>query len=84
FLHMIEGVVSPVMDWSQRAALLWFTQSQLQSVISNGIVPDWFHGIISRKAAEELLMTKPPGFFLIRVSESRVGFTLSYRCVFAG
>ncbi|KAF7663669.1 hypothetical protein LDENG_00204350 [Lucifuga dentata] len=24
-------------------------------------------------------MSKPPGYFLIRVSESRIGYTLSYR-----
>ncbi|XP_032381112.1 hematopoietic SH2 domain-containing protein homolog [Etheostoma spectabile] len=63
----------------QRDAFIWFTESQLQVVIRNGIVPEWFHGIISRKMAEELLMPKPPGYFLIRVSESRIGYTLSYR-----
>uniref|UniRef100_A0A3Q0R644 Hematopoietic SH2 domain containing n=1 Tax=Amphilophus citrinellus TaxID=61819 RepID=A0A3Q0R644_AMPCI len=57
----------------------WFTESQLQFVIKNGVVPEWFHGIISRKTAEELLVSKPPGYFLIRVSESRIGYTLSYR-----
>lgn len=31
------------------------------------------------RAAEVLLMSKPPGYFLIRVSESRIGYTLSYR-----
>uniref|UniRef100_A0A3B4H6J0 Hematopoietic SH2 domain containing n=1 Tax=Pundamilia nyererei TaxID=303518 RepID=A0A3B4H6J0_9CICH len=63
----------------QRDPYTWFTESQLQSVIRNGVVPEWFHGIISRKTAEELLMAKPPGYFLIRVSESRIGYTLSYR-----
>ncbi|XP_041647916.1 hematopoietic SH2 domain-containing protein homolog [Cheilinus undulatus] len=72
------------MEWSPslqgpHETAIWFTQSQLQSVIRNGIVPEWFHGIISRKTAEELLMSKPPGYFLIRVSESRIGYTLSYR-----
>lgn len=63
----------------QHEAVIWFKESQLQSVIKNGIVPEWFHGIISRKMAEDLLMSKPPGYFLIRVSESRIGYTLSYR-----
>ncbi|KAM3619552.1 uncharacterized protein V6R79_010046 [Siganus canaliculatus] len=72
------------MEWNQslqgqRSALAWFTESQLQSVIMNGVIPEWFHGIISRKTAEELLLSKPPGYFLIRVSESRIGYTLSYR-----
>ncbi|XP_028260685.1 hematopoietic SH2 domain-containing protein homolog isoform X2 [Parambassis ranga] len=63
----------------QHDAFTWFTKSQLQAVVRNGMVPEWFHGIISRKTAEELLMPKPPGYFLIRVSESRIGYTLSYR-----
>ncbi|KAF3690950.1 Hematopoietic SH2 domain-containing protein -like protein [Channa argus] len=65
----------------QHDVVTWFKQFQLQSVIRNGIVPEWFHGIISRKIAEELLMSKPPGYFLVRVSESRIGYTLSYRVV---
>lgn len=36
------------------------------------------------RTAEELLMSKLPGYFLIRVSESRIGYTLSYRYMFAG
>ena len=28
-------------------------------------------------------MCKPPGYFLVRVGESRNGFTLSYRYVFS-
>lgn len=72
------------MEWSptfqgKHEAHIWFTESQLGSVIRNGVVPEWFHGIISRRTAEELLMPKPPGYFLIRVSESRIGYTLSYR-----
>ncbi|XP_041863225.1 hematopoietic SH2 domain-containing protein homolog isoform X2 [Melanotaenia boesemani] len=74
------------MEWNQPVqgqhnAFIWFTKSQLQSVIRNGVVPEWFHGIIPRKTAEELLMPKPPGYFLIRVSESRIGYTLSCRDV---
>lgn len=76
FPRMMEGSQSLQ---GQHNAFVWFTESQLQAVIRNGIVPEWFHGIISRKMAEELLMPKPPGYFLIRVSESRIGYTLSYR-----
>ncbi|XP_011613091.1 hematopoietic SH2 domain-containing protein homolog [Takifugu rubripes] len=54
-------------------------QAQLRSSFSTGAIPDWFHGIITRKAAEELLAPRPRGCFLIRVSESRAGYTLSYR-----
>ncbi|CAB1314059.1 unnamed protein product [Coregonus sp. 'balchen'] len=55
------------------------SESQRDFVIRNGVVPEWFHGIISRKVAEEMLLSKPTGYFLIRVSESRIGYTLSYR-----
>ncbi|XP_061634410.1 hematopoietic SH2 domain-containing protein homolog [Phyllopteryx taeniolatus] len=65
---------------SQPQNNIWFVSSQA-TWIKNGFVPEWFHGRISRKAAEEHLMSKPPGSFLIRVSESRVGYTLSYRAV---
>ncbi|XP_048107789.1 hematopoietic SH2 domain-containing protein homolog isoform X1 [Alosa alosa] len=61
------------------AAVAWFSGYQLGYILKNGIIPDWFHGIITRKAAEDLLSPKPPGYFLIRVSESRIGYTLSYQ-----
>ncbi|KAJ8408280.1 hypothetical protein AAFF_G00256940 [Aldrovandia affinis] len=64
---------------SHNAAMAWFSQFQLECVIRNGIIPEWFHGIISRKCAEEMLLPRPVGYFLIRVSESRIGYTLSYR-----
>ncbi|XP_018601369.1 hematopoietic SH2 domain-containing protein homolog [Scleropages formosus] len=61
------------------SALAWFTNFQLASIVRNRVVPEWFHGLISRKIAEDLLVCKPVGHFLIRVSESRIGYTLSYR-----
>nr|XP_040040858.1 hematopoietic SH2 domain-containing protein homolog isoform X2 [Gasterosteus aculeatus aculeatus] len=64
---------------AQHDAIAWFTESQHRLVIRNGVVPEWFHGIVSRKEAEERLMSKPPGYFLIRLGESRVGYSLSYR-----
>ncbi|XP_053491570.1 hematopoietic SH2 domain-containing protein homolog [Ictalurus furcatus] len=57
----------------------WFTEYQKNHIVKDGVTPKWFHGTISRKQTEEMLMTKPPGYFLIRVSESRIGYTLSYR-----
>ncbi|XP_043079865.1 hematopoietic SH2 domain-containing protein homolog [Puntigrus tetrazona] len=69
----------PLPHDSSNAAFDWFTEFHRTCILKNGIVPEWFHGIISRKAAEDMLMCKPPGYFLIRVSESRVGCTLSYR-----
>ncbi|XP_039622975.1 hematopoietic SH2 domain-containing protein homolog [Polypterus senegalus] len=64
---------------SHQEAIKWFSQSQVDSVIQNGVIPEWFHGVITRKESERLLKEKPPGHFLIRVSESRIGYTLTYR-----
>lgn len=49
------------MDWNQslqgqRATLHWFTESHLQSVIRNGSIPEWFHGIVSRKWVKKIYM----------------------------
>jgi hypothetical protein len=44
-----------------------------------GEFQEWFHGIINRHEAERLLSTKPIGCFLIRVAESRFGYSLSFR-----
>ncbi|KAI4872959.1 hypothetical protein NFI96_023645 [Prochilodus magdalenae] len=73
---MMAGAVSQA---SREAVLAWFAEYQRNCVVKNGVVPEWFHGIITRKEAEEMLMTRPPGYFLIRVSESRIGYTLSYK-----
>lgn len=39
----------------------------------------WFHGLISRRETENLLQHRNIGCFLVRVSENRFGYTLSYR-----
>ncbi|KAF7703081.1 hematopoietic SH2 domain-containing protein homolog [Silurus meridionalis] len=61
--------------------IAWFAEFQKNQIMKDGVIPKWFHGFISRKLSEELLMTKPQGYFLIRISESRIGYTLSYRSV---
>ncbi|XP_072774420.1 SH2 domain-containing protein 2A [Taeniopygia guttata] len=58
---------------------LWFEQTQAQRLGDHGELPSWFHGFISRREAEELLQDQPLGCFLVRFSESTVGFVLSYR-----
>ncbi|XP_020140056.2 hematopoietic SH2 domain-containing protein isoform X3 [Microcebus murinus] len=56
----------------------WFVHTQVGQLAQDG-VPAWFHGAISREDAEHLLRPQPPGAFLIRVSHSHVGYTLSYK-----
>uniref|UniRef100_A0A8C3W9K3 Hematopoietic SH2 domain containing n=1 Tax=Catagonus wagneri TaxID=51154 RepID=A0A8C3W9K3_9CETA len=56
----------------------WFIQTQVDQLAQGG-VPAWFHGAISREDAENLLESQPLGSFLIRVSHSHVGYTLSYK-----
>ncbi|NWR88696.1 SH22A protein, partial [Furnarius figulus] len=58
---------------------LWFEQTQARRLGPDGELPAWFHGFISRREAEQLLQDQPLGYFLVRFSESTVGFVLSYR-----
>ncbi|KAM6986731.1 uncharacterized protein FYW47_017582 [Aplochiton taeniatus] len=63
----------------RRNTLRWFKETQARKVVRDGAFPCWFHGIITRRQAEDLLANKPVGCFLIRVGQSREGYTLSYR-----
>ncbi|XP_043837459.1 SH2 domain-containing protein 7 [Dromiciops gliroides] len=60
-------------------AIKWFMETQAPLILQNGTLPDWFHGFITRKQAEELLRDKPVGCFLIRLSDRAMGYILSYR-----
>ncbi|XP_075466272.1 SH2 domain-containing protein 4B isoform X2 [Ascaphus truei] len=68
---------------SRDVIVRWFKEEQLPRgagmETSTGAIAPWFHGIISREAAEELLMNKSEGTFLVRISEKIWGYTLSYR-----
>lgn len=63
----------------------WFTYQDTPLMITDHLQTRGFLLSVlvnfSCRAAEEQLMSKPPGYFLIRVSESRIGYTLSYRYV---
>ncbi|KAG8454405.1 hypothetical protein GDO86_000867 [Hymenochirus boettgeri] len=60
----------------------WFKDEQIPLGAgwdkSGSYIEPWFHGIISRQEAEELLKTKGRGSFLLRVSEKIQGYVLSY------
>ncbi|XP_014381768.1 SH2 domain-containing protein 4B [Alligator sinensis] len=73
----------PSRPFSREIIIRWFKEEQLPRRAgfernTNNIAP-WFHGIISRQEAEELLMNKSEGAFLVRVSEKIWGYALSYR-----
>ncbi|XP_016362447.1 myosin-IIIb-like [Sinocyclocheilus anshuiensis] len=57
----------------------WFKEMQVRKLTRDGGFPSWFHGMITRRRAEDLLIDKPLGCFLVRVGQSREGFTLTYR-----
>ncbi|XP_066577410.1 uncharacterized protein LOC136767505 [Amia ocellicauda] len=60
--------------------LLWFERTQLPRLRQpDGSLPDWLHGFATRREAEELLKDEMLGCFLLRLSESKIGFVLSYR-----
>ncbi|XP_061071712.1 myosin-IIIb isoform X2 [Conger conger] len=63
----------------RRKTIRWFKETQARKVVRNGAFPCWFHGMITRRQAEDLMTDKPMGCFLIRVGQSREGYTLTYR-----
>ncbi|XP_059159220.1 unconventional myosin-VIIa-like isoform X2 [Physella acuta] len=66
---------------TKRATSKWFRTTQRLNVMheQSGQFAEWFHGIITRQEAEKLLQNKILGCFLIRVSERRFGYTLTFR-----
>uniref|UniRef100_A0A8C1WTW0 Myosin motor domain-containing protein n=1 Tax=Cyprinus carpio TaxID=7962 RepID=A0A8C1WTW0_CYPCA len=59
----------------------WFKETQVRKLTRDGGFPCWFHGMITRRQAEDLLIDRPLGCFLVRVGQSREGYTLTFRCV---
>ncbi|KAM5242520.1 SH2 domain-containing protein 4B isoform 2-T2 [Hipposideros larvatus] len=73
----------PLRPVSREVIVRWFKEEQLPRQAgfernTKSIAP-WFHGIISREDAEDLLENMTEGAFLVRVSEKIWGYTLSYR-----
>uniref|UniRef100_A0A8C2TTF2 SH2 domain containing 2A n=1 Tax=Coturnix japonica TaxID=93934 RepID=A0A8C2TTF2_COTJA len=79
--HVLQGCSQPggVAASLRARTKLWFEQTQAHRLRAAGNLPAWFHGFISRRDTEKMLQNEPLGCFLIRFSESTVGFVLSYR-----
>ncbi len=68
---------------SQEAVVKWYRAEEFQK--GCGINADdgkpfqWFHGLVTRLDAEDLLLDEPRGTFLVRVSEKIWGYAISYK-----
>lgn len=65
---------------SRSASVKWFKEVEKKKgagIGEGGAFLNWFHGIITRADADSLLQDKKNGTFLIRVAESRFGYSLS-------
>jgi hypothetical protein len=51
--------------------------SFLLTVALQGEYHDWFHGVVSRREAEQLLDSTPSGTFILRFAESQRSYSIS-------
>jgi myosin-3 len=72
---------------TREQSVRWFKEVEMKKGAGMGAdksFQEWFHGILTRVQSEELLADKEPGTFLVRVSESRFGYSLSHVVVAKG
>ncbi|CAJ0936836.1 unnamed protein product, partial [Mesorhabditis belari] len=78
----IKNLPRPPRPKNKEEIVTWFKKNELPRGTGldpkTGLPAPWFHGIISRDASEQLLVGKPTGSFLVRVSERIWGYTVSY------
>uniref|UniRef100_W5MY57 SH2 domain containing 4A n=1 Tax=Lepisosteus oculatus TaxID=7918 RepID=W5MY57_LEPOC len=83
-LHRKLAVRRTLSTSNKDVIIKWFKEEQIPLRAGydkdQDCIAPWFHGVITRQGAEELLSTEGPGHFLIRVSEKITGYVLSYRC----
>uniref|UniRef100_W5UCR0 SH2 domain-containing protein 4A n=1 Tax=Ictalurus punctatus TaxID=7998 RepID=W5UCR0_ICTPU len=82
-LQRRAGVRRSLSSSSRKEIIRWFREEQLTLRVcfqdDDSRIAPWFHGIISRQEAEDLLSKGSPGAFLVRVSERIFGYVLSYQ-----
>lgn len=71
---------------SQEAMIDWYHNIELNKGAGLETVAlrrpcKWFHGLLTRADAEQLLDTEPMGTFLVRLSEKIWGYAISYKDV---
>ncbi|XP_056643296.1 SH2 domain-containing protein 4A-like [Diorhabda sublineata] len=67
---------------SRQAVIDWYKNEEKNrraGIDSSNNVTPWFHGLITRREAEKLLLDQPCGTFLVRLSEKIWGYAVSYR-----
>lgn len=67
---------------NREAVVEWFRTHELKRGVGldeNSKPVNWFHGLISRSAAESSLSGLPAGSFLVRLSERVWGYAVTYR-----
>lgn len=73
----------PLRPRSRNMVIDWFVKDERAKGsgydLATGKIAAWFHGIISRVDAEKLLVGKPTGSFIVRVSERVWGYTISFQ-----
>ncbi|CAI9740420.1 Hypothetical predicted protein [Octopus vulgaris] len=73
----------PATPKNRNAVIKWFKEEERPKEVGlnpeTKKVEEWFHGLISRAEAEEILSDRPIGSFLVRVSERIWGYTVSYQ-----
>ncbi|KAJ0174469.1 hypothetical protein K1T71_009577 [Dendrolimus kikuchii] len=67
---------------NREAVLEWFRTQEIKRGVGldeNNKPINWFHGLITRPEAEQLLCAQPAGSFLVRISERVWGYAISFR-----
>ncbi|XP_022917151.1 SH2 domain-containing protein 4A-like [Onthophagus taurus] len=74
--------ITPGVPPNRHAVIDWYKTKEIPrnaGLDSSNKPLNWFHGLITRKEAESLLLNQPDGAFLVRLSEKIWGYAISYK-----